>query len=313
MRRTAGDDRGFALVAVLLVLAILGIVAAEFAFSMRLEASAVRAYRDGVAGAHLAEAAIEQAIREISADFAYVVGCQDDDPVRFYARDGSALPPLPRSDVPLGSGRFAYTITDEEGRLDLNRSTPDRLDRLLRAHGIDKSDRDTIVDSIQDWRDANDSYRANGAESEDYYLKRPVPHRARNANLDSVQELLQIKGVTDALFRGTDERPGIVRDVTVRTRGQVNVNTARKNVLTAVGLAEAQIGQITATRCEGPIQPAALSAYGGRGLVVTSRTFRIEAQGIVDGRLASHVTAVVQKRQDQGAGGMTIVEWIVHR
>ena len=61
--RTHRDEGGFALVAVLLVLAILGIVAAEFAFSMRLEASAVRAYKDGVTGVHLAEAAIEQAIR----------------------------------------------------------------------------------------------------------------------------------------------------------------------------------------------------------------------------------------------------------
>jgi type II secretory pathway component PulK len=140
-----------------------------------------------------------------------------------------------------------------------------------------------------------------------------VPYRARNGNIGSIQELLQIKGITEALFRGTDERPGLVREVTVRTPGQINVNTARKNVLAALGLAEAQIAQIIATRCEGPIEPQALSAYGGRGLTTTSRTFRIEARGLVDGRVASHVTAVVQKRQDQGAGAMTIMEWIVHR
>lgn len=310
MRR---DERGFALVAVLMVLAILGIVAAEFAFSMRLEASAVRAYKDGVTGAHLAEAAIEQAIREIAADYAFAVGCQDDDPVRFYGRDRAALPLLPRKDVELGGGRFEYTITDEEGRLNVNAANPERLDRLLQALGLQKTDRDTIVDSIQDWRDPNDNYRVNGAESDDYYLKRPVPYRARNANIESVQELLQIKGVTEELFRGTDERPGLVREVTVRTPGQININTARKNVLRALNLAEAQIGQIVATRCEGPLDPAAITPYGGRGFTTTSRTFRIDAKGLVDGRVASHITVVVQKRQDQGGGAMATMEWIVHR
>ena len=307
------DDGGFALVAVLLVLAILGIVGAEFAFSMRLEASAVRAYRDGVTGAHLAEAAVEQAIREIAADYAYAVGCQDDDPVRFYSRDRAPLPLLPRKDVELGGGRFEYTITDEEGRLNVNAGNTDRLDRLLQAFELPKTTRDTIVDSIQDWRDANDNYRINGAESDDYYLKRPVPYRARNANLESVQELLQIKGVTEELFHGTAERPGLVREVTVRTGGQVNINTARKNVLRALNLAEAQIAQIVATRCEGPLIPATITPYSGRGLTTTSRTFRIEAKGLVDGRLASHVTAVVQKRPDQDGGAMMMMEWIVHR
>jgi len=52
--RAAASQRGFALVAVLLVLALLGVVGAEFAYSMRLEASAVRAWKEGVAGMHLA-------------------------------------------------------------------------------------------------------------------------------------------------------------------------------------------------------------------------------------------------------------------
>lgn len=38
-RRLAGDQSGFALLAVIFVLALLSVVVAEFAFSMRLEAS----------------------------------------------------------------------------------------------------------------------------------------------------------------------------------------------------------------------------------------------------------------------------------
>jgi len=42
----AGDQRGFALVAVLLVLAFVAVIGAEFAYSMRLEATAARVYKE---------------------------------------------------------------------------------------------------------------------------------------------------------------------------------------------------------------------------------------------------------------------------
>jgi len=53
------NERGFALVAVILILALLGILVGEFAFSMRLEATMARAFRDQVLAVHLAEAAVQ--------------------------------------------------------------------------------------------------------------------------------------------------------------------------------------------------------------------------------------------------------------
>src|SRR5262249_18949410 len=202
--RAATTDRGFALVAVLLVLGLLGLVGAEFAYSMRLEAMAARSYKEGIVAAHLAEAAVEQAIREIVADSAFVV-VDDQGVLTFHGRDGRALTRLPRTRVPLGTmGAFSYRISDEEARLNLNTSPPDRFDHLLQGLGVTKGDRDTINDSLQDWRDANDDHRLNGAESDDYYLKLPIPYRAHNANLESVSELLQIKGVKPEIYYGRE-------------------------------------------------------------------------------------------------------------
>src|SRR5262249_35794622 len=165
MRTRATTDRGFALVAVLLVLGLLGLVGAEFAYSMRLEATAARTYKEGIAAAHLAEAAVEQAVREIAADAPFVA-LDRDDILTFYGRDGKALPRLPRPGVVLGTmGTFSYRITDEEARLNLNTSPPDRIDHLLQGLGLTKMERDPINDSLQDWRDANDEHRLNGAES----------------------------------------------------------------------------------------------------------------------------------------------------
>ena len=300
-------ERGFALVAVLLVLAIVSVLGAEFAYSMRLEASAVRAYKETILAAHLAEAAVEQAIREIVAVSAYV-GVDDESRLTFYTRERAPLPRLPREKVRLGGGEFAYRLTDEEARINLNTAPPDRVDRLLQALGLEKTDRDVINDSIQDWRDPNEEHRLNGAESEDTYLKLPVPYRSHNANLDSVNELLQIKGVTPAIFRGADDRPGLADAVTVKTPGQININTASPLVLKALGLSEAEITEILQARRDAPY-PTVPGRFAGRGLVTTSRTFRVEAEGLVDGQVRARVTAIVQRRLDANQLSVAILEW----
>lgn len=304
--RAAREDRGFALVAVLLVLALLGVVGAEFAYSMRLEATAVRSWKHGIAAAHLAEAGIEQAIREIAADTPQVV-LADDGALTFYTRERAPAARLPRSAVPLAGGQFAYRITDEEARVNLNTSPPDRLDRLLQALGLDKSARDVVVDSLQDWRDPNEEHRLNGAES-DYYLSLPVPYRSRNGNLESVAELLQIKGVTPALFNGADGRPRLAELVTVKTPGQININTASPLVLRALGLSDAEIIEIVQTRRDGPYVTLP-GRFGGRNLTITTRTFRIEAEGVVDGQVRARATAIVQRRAATTGPGVVTLEW----
>ena len=298
------DERGFALLAVLLVLAIMGVLGAEFAYSTRLEASAVRAYKDGIAAGHLAEAAIAQATREILSDWTVVVADEAGD-LTFYTRDRVAIPHLRRREAPLGPGQFSYRMRDEEALLNLNTLQPGRLETLLTTIGAEKEQRDQIVDSLQDWRDPNEEHRLNGAESEDYYLKLPVPYRARNANLESITELLQIRGVTRELFYGAAGRPGLAEAVTVRTVGQININTATPLVLQALGLSSAEIGTIIQTRRDTPYVTVP-GQFGGRGFAVATRTFRVTAEGIVNGRVAARITAVLRRQSD---AEIVVLEW----
>jgi general secretion pathway protein K len=299
--------RGFALIAVLLVLAMVGILGAEFAYSMRLEATSVRAYKDTLTSAHLAEAGVEQAIREIAGDVMHAVLAEDGN-LTFYNRARQELKRLPRTNVPLGAGQFSYRITDEEARLNLNASPPDRVERLLQALGLEKSDRDTINDSLQDWRDPNEEHRLNGAESDDYYLKLPLPYRAKNANLDSISELLQIKGVTPAVYHGTAGKPGLAAYVTVKSPGQVNLNTASCVVLRALGFGDAECGTVEQIRRDGPFISVP-GQFGGRGLSLTTRTYRVESDGIIDGQVRARLTAIIQRRTDTAGDTVTVLEW----
>ena len=301
------NQRGFALVAVLLVLAMLGALGAEFAYSMRLEAASVRVYRDTIIATHLAEAALAQAKNEIMGGYDFAC-LGDDGEVSFFTKDGASVPRFPRKKVPLGPGQYTYTLDDEDRLLQLNTARPDRVDRLLQLLGLEKENRDIVVDSIQDWRDANEDHRANGAESDDTYLKLAVPYRSRNRNLESVRELLQIKGITPALYYGTEGRPGLVNVVSVRGSGRINLNTADAFTLRALALSEAEIAtflQMRKSTCFTAIPT--IGTIAGRGFAITSRTFRVTAEGLIDGQVRARITAVIQKGGQDG--GVSILDW----
>ena len=304
-------ERGFVLLAVLLVLTLLAVVVTELAFSARLEASMVRSYRDGVLGRHLAEAAVQQAIREIATP-AQVAALDETGQLVFYRvlpgqTTPTPLPALPRARVALGPGEFSYRLTDESARLSVNTAAADRLGRLLEALGVERTERDIITDSLQDWRDADDLHRLHGAES-DFYLALPVPYRARNAGLQDEAELLQIRGVTPELYAGHGERPGLGELVTAAAVSTVNLNTASPLVLKALGLSEAEIADTVQTRVRAPY-PSVPGRFAGRGLAVGSSVFRIEAEGRVAGVVRSRVVAIVQRGRRNAPLEATILSW----
>lgn len=298
------DERGFALLAVMLVLTLLSVVVMELAVSMRLEASMGRSFKEGLLAYHLAEAAVQQALREILSQ-APIQAVDETGQLVFYrAVPGSPLPTklpaLPRERVAFGPGEFSYRLTDEESRLNLNTASSDRLDRLVGSLGLDKQARDIIGDSLQDWKDSDELHRVNGAESEDHYRKLPVPYRARNGLLQDPAELMQIRGVTRRLYQGQEDKPGLGDLVTVHSRGAVNLNTASAAVLTALGLSEAEVADVLQTRIRAPYT-AVPGRFAGRGLEVGGATFRIEAEGWVGGVRRARIFAIVQRWADQPA------------
>ena len=304
-------ERGFVLLAVLLVLTLLAVVVTELAFSARLEASMVRSYRDGVVARHLAEAAVQQAIREIATP-AQVAALDETGQLVFYRvlpgqTTPTRLPALPRARVALGPGEFSYRLADESARLGLNTVGADRLARLLDTLGVDATVRDVIVDSLQDWRDADDLPRLHGAES-DFYLALPVPYRARNAGLQDEAELLQIRGVGPELYSGDGDRPGLAELVTAAAVSTVNLNTASPLVLKALGLSDAEIADVVQTRVRTPY-PGVPGRFAGRGLAVGSSVFRIEAEGWVAGVVRNRVVAIVQRGRKNAPLEATILSW----
>lgn len=114
----------------------------------------------------------------------------------------------------LGFGTYQVRVIDACGRINVNRANQETLYNLT-------GDAD-IGAAILDWRDPDDDVRPGGAEWE-YYQALPSPYLPRNAQFQSLGELLLVKGVTPELFFGTPGVPGLADLLSVESVS-LNVN-----------------------------------------------------------------------------------------
>ncbi len=81
-----------------------------------------------------------------------------------------------------------------------------------------------IAEAILDWLDEDDEARIEGAEF-DYYSTLPTPYEPANGPLQSVDELLLVKGVTPTLLFGADTNRNGVIDADEQQRFGVSIET----------------------------------------------------------------------------------------
>jgi general secretion pathway protein K len=105
----------------------------------------------------------------------------------------------------LGAAVYRFRLVDEGGKININRVNEDVLRRIFTNLGVDPNVRDILVDSIMDWRDPDDLHRTNGAEK-DYYLALSPSYTPKNGALDTVEDLLWMRGMTPDLFYGYSDR-----------------------------------------------------------------------------------------------------------
>lgn len=201
-----GGQKGVALLMVIWVLMMLTVIVTQFCYTMRTQVNTTRNLKDSVQAYYIALAGVNTAAAEIirqslSPGAIMAAGAQSaDDEDTMLWRLNMDLP-----SVDFAQGTYRIHIANESGRIDINRAGPRILRALLNGFDLDETQRDTIVDSIQDWRDANDLHRPHGAEN-DYYLSLDPPYECKDADFDTVDELLLVRGVTPEIFYGGLEK-----------------------------------------------------------------------------------------------------------
>ena len=129
-----------------------------------------------------------------------------------------------------GTPLVAWGVADELARVNLNTSSRETLGRLVtEVLGWNGTDARALADAIIDWRDYGQHSMA-GFFSDDYYKSLEFPYPMKDGVFARPDELLLIKGIDTRIY--TALRPFI----TVYGDGGVNINTASRQVLVALGL-----------------------------------------------------------------------------
>jgi general secretion pathway protein K len=193
---------------VLWVMAILSVVAFEFSFAMRTEITITKNHKEDLQRYAMAEGGVQRAIAELI--YKHDARLQQ-------SRKTLSLEEIPLEQMewvadgrsytlPFDQGSCEIRIMSEAGKININMASEFLLRKVIGQLGLEGETKDVVVDSVLDWRDTNDLYRANGAEN-DYYLSLKEPYYCKNGNLDSIEELLLIKGVTPDLYHGKKGTP----------------------------------------------------------------------------------------------------------
>ena len=234
------NQKGFALLLSLLVLFLLVVIVLEADFQTRADLRAAGNFRDDLKAFYLARSAITAGEAILKEDTRISN--------RYDGLDELWAYPVP--EYPLGDGTLSGSITDESGKINLNRLIRDgdkvddwRKKQLRLLFELLQLKPDELVDSIVDWIDKNNEPEQYGAEVGFYQSLIPA-YSPKNGPLDTLEELHMVKGVTDEVYKK------IAPYLTVYGDGKINVNTADRLVLQSLteGIDETMIRRVIDNR-----------------------------------------------------------------
>jgi len=242
-----GQAEGVALIMVLWVMAILSVVVLEFCLAMRTEVHITKNYKEELQLYGMAEGGVQRAITELiykhDPRVQQMRKTQKSEEIpadkKEWVTDGRSY------SLPFDQGTCEIRIMSEAGKVNINIVSEMMLRKIIDQLGLEKEARDIVVDSILDWRDPDDFYRVNGAENE-YYKSLKEPYNCKNGNLDSIEELLLVRGITPDLFyggkgikKGEDgskvDRIGLKDIFSIYSLGeQIDINSATPLILSII-------------------------------------------------------------------------------
>lgn len=223
------DEKGVALVLVLVIVALLVSLLVDFTYTMQVDMTLAANQRDEIKALYTARSGVEIArhtLQEDDTDY----DARNEDWALFDEHPGY----LSEND----EGRFKVVVEDEAAKFpihslidDQGGLVPTRLDQLGRLFVLLDIDLE-LIDAIVDWLDPDDTVGPSGAEDA-YYKGLSPPYPCKNGPLASIEELLLVKGMTGEILYGTEEKKGLIHYLTIYSSedGKININTASPEVL----------------------------------------------------------------------------------
>lgn len=256
------NERGIALLLTLVVLALLTAVIVEFDYGAKVNLITAGNFRDEVRAIYLAKSGVAAA-RAALKDDALHHGSYDA-LTEFWAQ------PIPA--FPVGEGSVSIQVTDESGKIDLNRlgdkrtlerdATGNMLKRLLGVLEVDPGLIEPIYQAIKNWVDPDPTH---DCPEDYYYQQQDPPYHCKKGPMVTLSELLSVKGITPEIYKKI--RPYVT--IVSSQSHPINVNTAGLPVLEAL---DDNIDADTATCIQDrrPYENTSMSDFFGCATAVTA-------------------------------------------
>lgn len=216
-------QQGFALMTVMLVVALVAIIVSQMLYQQRLDvlrSQNMLNQAQSLAVANGLEVWVKQGL---------TLDGESNNSDHLNEEWARPMPP-----IPFAGGQIAGSLSDLQGRLNLNNvMETDEAKRLawqkiLQRYFERQQLSPELVDVVTDWVDADNTISPMGAESETYLLRQP-PYRTANQPMVLVQELALLKGFDAAIMQQLLPDLAALPLVT-----QINVNTAPAKVIEAL-------------------------------------------------------------------------------
>jgi general secretion pathway protein K len=322
MRGILGNNRGVALILVLLMMSVIVAVTLQINVASRAQIYEVSNLGDGIKAIYIAKSGIFGAVMILANDKNAYDGLDE---------EWANLEPLTEKSKSLFDGGYLQlSIVDESGKIQVNRladgdqynnEVKDLLTRLLSLPEYNLSTKEVsdLLDAIKDWLDPDSEVTGGGAENA-FYASLPEPYACKNGPLDSLEELLKVRGMTRELFYGRKDQPGIGTCLTMEGSGKININTAPRQVLRALapGITEEAAEEMDLfrkkerDRLSDPlwyknVGSMATITINSNLLSVRSEVFSVTSTGVI-GTLNRAISGMVER---DGSGKIKILSWKV--
>ena len=233
-------ESGVALILALVMITILVVFVLETMRAMQVEGAGARHFQDGIRAEALAKSGVNIAISLLKNDLT-------ENEVDHIGEPWALLPKPDALPVDLSeAGTLEGRVEDEMGKFPINYLVDEEgkvrevyqqiLTRLLTnaPFQMEEAEAQGVVMAIRDWLDKDDEPTGEFGAETDYYQGLEQPYECKNGPLASLAELRLIRGVSESLYLGTEENPGLKDLLTVYSDGKINVNTAGPLVLQAL-------------------------------------------------------------------------------
>ena len=305
-------ERGFALVIALIVTALLVALLVEFVSEVYVDTSHSHNFVASQQAGILAESGIAGGIKLLQASSF----------IRQGGNYSSLLEPWAKPQMlDTGEGTVSISIEEESGKLNLNQATSangtpneytERAIRLFKKLNLSAD----LADALLDWVDENDDPKPGGAETS-YYGSLKFPYAAKNKRVETLEELLLLKGFTPTILaklRGCVTVHGSSSDAEPAT--PININTAPKEVIASLDerLTDDLVERILEYRKSKPIKDLLdLNSIPGMDAVSTNFVNKISYSGSVyriraEGRVGESVSVAEAVVRTSG-GQPSVLYW----